>query len=800
MPTGILTISQYTANPPQQVDASSILEVRGWYSRDWISIDGVTPVFGNSTNGEQGPYYSTTPTLNASGEVVVPAHDVQITVGANPTANYFEGLWVDGAFTMMLMPNTQAATGWQIPSVYGDPIAYDEIATYNRARRLVYAPDTYFTADQVIQEIERLAGNFDYMAVGVNGIGQASFAPPVASAPVVLMENDPRVGSWFNILSYFASTSNSAAANAVAIANAVTAATSAGGGLFIPAGTFPCASVTISVPCFFAPGNSILQPPTGQTITFTKDVIADRSKHFDNALPALGVLTQQGTISFTGNNSLNWVFPEWWGGIPGVSTTTQMRAFQAAVDSGIPVSLANTGTSVTSYELDNSSSALMLNNNTYSTATIEGAGQNATLVRFTSSLNPGIKIEYPDSGAPSAYLRNFYMRGSVGASPSFTSGNYGIYEPGGASSKISNLVIENVQIDQFGDAGICLKGRTGPVRIINPIINDVGNYGILLTESTDAFNPSDVTIDGGSIQAGCKGGIGAIGVTTAILSLTIRDTDIEPTSNLTKPLIHFEQVHGALVEGVSAGSQVDSLLVGDANIYLGPGVYGCRFDNINNNIEGATAAVTLHNVHADSSAVQANTFSGGQYENKPTGSGYVYVQEVGAMNNWFDGINLDLSNFNTGHQYAPMREVNIDVQLGTVATTGATSAVAMAPVDGFVSLAYFAGSDALAADNTNYLTFTIRNLGPGGGGTTQILLATDVNTTKLTGGSAIVANVKRSLTLKGTAGIWPPDDAALQVAKGDRLLVSATATGTLANTVTFSEVRIYFIEPMPNAP
>lgn len=189
MSTGTITISQYTANPPVQLSADSLLEVRSFYNRDYISIDGVTPIFGNFTNGEQGPYFSTTPTLDSSNNLVVPAHSVQVTVGANPTANYFEGLWVDGAFVCWLMPNTQSATGWQIPSVYGDPIAYDQIATYNRARRLVYPPDSYFTADQVIEEIRRLAGDFLYAAVGVNGITSMDVAPASASLPIAVGAN-----------------------------------------------------------------------------------------------------------------------------------------------------------------------------------------------------------------------------------------------------------------------------------------------------------------------------------------------------------------------------------------------------------------------------------------------------------------------------------------------------------------------------------------------------------------------------------------------------------------------------------
>jgi hypothetical protein len=117
-------------------------------------------------------------------------------------------------------------------------------------------------------------------------------------------------------------------------------------------------------------------------------------------------------------------------------------------------------------------------------------------------------------------------------------------------------------------------------------------------------------------------------------------------------------------------------------------------------------------------------------------------------------------------------------QGATIATTGNSDVFVIAPADGVLSGADFSGVDALAANDTNYITFSITNLGQAGAGSAAMLAATDANTTKLTGGTALTANARRSLTLNGTA-------ANLIVVAGDRLRLRAAATGTLANTVTF---------------
>lgn len=113
----------------------------------------------------------------------------------------------------------------------------------------------------------------------------------------------------------------------------------------------------------------------------------------------------------------------------------------------------------------------------------------------------------------------------------------------------------------------------------------------------------------------------------------------------------------------------------------------------------------------------------------------------------------------------------------SIATTSTTDHYVIAPVNGILSEVLFSSLAALATSDTNYITFAITNLGQAGSGTAAMLAATDANTTKATGGSAIAANTKRTLTITST-------QADARVAAGDRLRIRATATGTLAGAVT----------------
>src|SRR3990167_2834202 len=86
------------------------------------------------------------------------------------------------------------------------------------------------------------------------------------------------------------------------------------------------------------------------------------------------------------------------------------------------------------------------------------------------------------------------------------------------------------------------------------------------------------------------------------------------------------------------------------------------------------------------------------------------------------------------------------ITIATIATTGNADGYIIAPTAGTLESVDFSAVDALAANDTNYITWTITNLGQAGAGSTVMLAATDANTTKATGGSAISANTKKSLT------------------------------------------------------
>lgn len=119
----------------------------------------------------------------------------------------------------------------------------------------------------------------------------------------------------------------------------------------------------------------------------------------------------------------------------------------------------------------------------------------------------------------------------------------------------------------------------------------------------------------------------------------------------------------------------------------------------------------------------------------------------------------------------------------TIAATSTTAAYRIVGKSGTVVAVIFSNVDALATHASNYVSFTLLNLGQAGAGTTDVILATAANSTNSTGGTAIAANTKRALTIHTTT-------ANLAVTEGDRLKFVATATGTLANTLTFPNVEI----------
>lgn len=119
----------------------------------------------------------------------------------------------------------------------------------------------------------------------------------------------------------------------------------------------------------------------------------------------------------------------------------------------------------------------------------------------------------------------------------------------------------------------------------------------------------------------------------------------------------------------------------------------------------------------------------------------------------------------------------------SIATTSTTDTYFQVPKSGRVASIKFSSLAALATSDTNYITWTVVNLGQAGAGSTALLSTSDANTTKATGGSAIVASSSRALTLHGTA-------TNLDVVEGDVIRIRATATGTLAGAVTVPSYNV----------
>lgn len=122
-------------------------------------------------------------------------------------------------------------------------------------------------------------------------------------------------------------------------------------------------------------------------------------------------------------------------------------------------------------------------------------------------------------------------------------------------------------------------------------------------------------------------------------------------------------------------------------------------------------------------------------------------------------------------------------QNSTVATTGNTDYVFVAPHSGTLVGADANTATTLATNDTNYVTFSVTNIT---NSNAAMLAATDANTTKATGGAAWTASTVRALTLNGTA-------ANLVVNQGDVIRVRFAATGTLGGALSNPSVNLRIV-------
>ncbi len=121
-----------------------------------------------------------------------------------------------------------------------------------------------------------------------------------------------------------------------------------------------------------------------------------------------------------------------------------------------------------------------------------------------------------------------------------------------------------------------------------------------------------------------------------------------------------------------------------------------------------------------------------------------------------------------------------------IATTGTTKIPILVVKTGVVSGLRVSPVDALATSDTNYISFSVVNVTQSN--TMSLDNTGGRNTTKATGGAALVAD-----TAYGITPLTPPN-ALMNVTAGDQINLICAVTGTLANTVyaAFSVGQVVF--------
>lgn len=300
------TISQTTFEP-NLIGLGDAPFIRFWYiGQNFIAGDGVTPV--QAGDGQTGFYEDVTCSI-FSDQLVMPATPLWATTDGSPATSRFIGqLYAESGAPTNYFP-FGANSGWQLPTVYGAVIAYDQLMRYNAAAYLLSPPFSYFTADQTVAEIRRLAGDQNYAGVGILGRTQLTAAPTIASEPKAVGDNDERVGLD--------------SANYASLSAAIT--------------SIGATVVTLSITNAFPSGATCTAPSTLRLRFLQGGSIVLGSGHIvsivnvDENWPIQQIFSGTGTVKFTPTTSqlMPTVQGEWWG--------HGATALQSAFDS-LPIS------------------------------------------------------------------------------------------------------------------------------------------------------------------------------------------------------------------------------------------------------------------------------------------------------------------------------------------------------------------------------------------------------------------------------------------------------------------------------
>jgi hypothetical protein len=153
----LITIIATTPSPPIRYPGTQP-HLRGYYSSRFIAGDTVTPV--EQGNGQTGFYYDIPCTVNGSGNLVIPAFQIQATEDGNLPTSRFTGRLYDqtGAPREVIFGGADSNAGWRIPTLMGNIVSWADLARYNAAYTLLNAAPTYATYAQVVELINLLVG------------------------------------------------------------------------------------------------------------------------------------------------------------------------------------------------------------------------------------------------------------------------------------------------------------------------------------------------------------------------------------------------------------------------------------------------------------------------------------------------------------------------------------------------------------------------------------------------------------------------------------------------------------------
>lgn len=304
----LITIAATTVNPAETYTGTLVL--RGWYSHSFIAGDAITLV--EEGDGQNGFYYEVPTSVNGGGNLVIDEFIIQSTDDGNlPTARFTGQLFEDGAPREIIFGFPNVAQGWRIPILFGADVNLADLFRYNQTSNLLWPPPTYATYQQMIAEIDARAGQFDYARTNRLGLVKVSRTPLVESEPIAVEDTDPRVNSVFNAKYYGASgdgvTNDRTVLNT--LVNTTMQALTGGGTVYFQKGDYLIGSpmtFPANVQLEFAKG-ARLKISTASLVTIVGSIDAGPFQIFTNANAG------QGTIGFSGNHSLNLLYPEWWG-------------------------------------------------------------------------------------------------------------------------------------------------------------------------------------------------------------------------------------------------------------------------------------------------------------------------------------------------------------------------------------------------------------------------------------------------------------------------------------------------------